>query len=83
MKKIIIDYNDDNKKNRRDKIIIMIIIVIIIILSLITSCSCGAKFWGRIGDLFSNFGEFFINLPQNSCKIITYVLIYYERGLIT
>ncbi len=53
--------NDNNNHNKAKRRTIMIIIIIIIILSLLTSCGCTAKFWGKIGDLFDNFGDYEIN----------------------
>ncbi len=59
--------NNHDKAKRRT---ILIIIIIIIILSLITSCSCTAKFWGRIGDLFNNSKEYTIDKDTKDLPIV-------------
>ncbi len=60
--------NDEDKKRRR--IIIYIIIIIIILLSLITSCSCTSKFFGKIGDLFRNEGQYTIDKDSDNHEVI-------------
>jgi len=55
---------DKNKKRR----IIFIIILIILLLLLLTSCT--SNFWGKIGDLFRNEGNFTIDDNTNNPEII-------------
>lgn len=51
-------YSNDEEKQRKKKII-MIILLIILLLMLITSCT--SSFFGTIGDLFRNEGNYKIN----------------------
>ncbi len=64
--------NSNHKESHHKimKIIMMIIIIIIIILLLITSCSCTANFWGRIGNLFTQEENVDIDDDTNNPEII-------------
>ena len=62
-------YSESNRE-KRTKRIVMIIIIIFIILFLITSCSCTAKFWGKIGDLFVNEMDVDIDKDRNDLEPI-------------
>ena len=61
-------YNEEEKKKRRT--LIYIIILLIILLLLITSCSCASGFWGKIGDLFRNEGNYTIDKDGEDGEII-------------
>lgn len=60
-----IQMEEDKNKKRR---IIFIIILIILLLLLLTSCT--SNFWGKIGDLFRNEGNFTIDDNTNNPEII-------------
>lgn len=71
MKKNDITSNDvEEKDSRTRRILLYIIIIIIIILSLITSCSCTSRFFGRIGNRFINDGNHVID-GSNELEVIT------------
>lgn len=55
---------DKNKKRR----IILIIILILLLLLLLTSCT--SNFWGKIGDLFRNEGNFTIDPDTNDPEVV-------------
>lgn len=59
---------EQEKRKKRIKRIIEVIIIIIIILLLITSCT--SKFWGKIGDLFVNRGEYSAEPSNNDGEIV-------------
>lgn len=61
-------YDEEEKKKRRT--LIYIIILLIILLLLITSCSCTSNFWGKIGDLFRNEGNYTIDKDGEDGEII-------------
>lgn len=70
--------NQDNKK----RIILMIIALIIIILALLTSCSCASKFFGKIGSLFVNEGNFLYKEKEgNFCEGGLYCETIINRNL--
>ncbi len=62
------DNNDKKEKHRKLKLIIMIIIIIIIILLLITSCT--SNFFGRIGGIYNNEGDYTIEPDDGTEEII-------------
>lgn len=66
---VIIKENEE-KDSRTRKILLYIIIIIIIILSIITSCSCTSRFFGRIGNRFINDGDHAID-GSNNKEVIT------------
>ena len=55
--------NQDDKKDYKKKIM-MIIIIILIILLLISSCSCTANFWGKIGSNYT--GEKHVDITDDN-----------------
>lgn len=59
----------DEEKARRRRIILYIIIIIIIILLLITSCSCTANYFGKLGDK-CNCDDFTIDNSTNDKETI-------------
>lgn len=61
---------DDDKKDKKIKVIICIIVIIIIILSLITSCSCTSRFFGKLGNIFKNEGDYTIDDGTNDRETI-------------
>lgn len=70
--------DQDNKK----RIILMIIALIIIILALLTSCSCASKFFGKIGSLFVNEGNFLYKEKEgNFCEGGLYCETIINRNL--
>lgn len=74
------DNEEKNDKNKR--IIIYIIVIIIIILSLLTSCSCTSRFFGKIGDGNINEGEYNINDNTNDLpKILNQDLKFDKENL--
>ncbi len=61
---------DNNEKEKKNRIVIYIIVLIVILLSLITSCSCTSRFFGKIGDLFRNEGIFVLDNDAGDQEII-------------
>lgn len=57
--------NNTEENNNQKRTIIYIIIIIIIILSLLSSCSCTSKFFGKIGDIFKNEDTYPIDKDGN------------------
>lgn len=71
---------DDDKDNKKKKIMI-IIIIIIIILSLISSCSCTSNFFGVIGNIFRNEGDYDIGDDDHDEVIKNKELKFIENKL--
>lgn len=65
----IIGNKAEEKDSRVRRILLYIIIIIIIILLLITSCSCTSRFFGRIGNRFTNEGTHVID-GSNELEVI-------------
>lgn len=69
----------EQESDRRKRIIIYIIIIIIIILSLLTSCSCTSKFFGKIGDMFGNEGDYIIDEDDGDLEIIRNKYLKFDK----
>lgn len=70
---------EERESDRRKRIIIYIIIIIIIILSLLTSCSCTSKFFGKIGDMFGNEGDYIIDEDTDDLEIIRNKYLKFDK----
>ena len=68
---------EEDKKERIFKIIVMILIIIIIILLLLMGCSCTSKLIGKIGDIFSNEGNYTIDGNTDNEIIVNQDLKFY------
>lgn len=62
--------DNNNEEDKRKRRIILYIIIIIILLLLITSCSCTSKFFGKIGSMFQNGGDYTVDPDTNDQEII-------------
>ncbi len=70
---------EERESDRRKRIIIYLIIIIIIILSLLTSCSCTSKFFGKIGDIFGNEGDYIIDEDTGDLEIIRNKYLKFDK----
>jgi len=73
------DYEIDEEKSKKKRIIIIIILIILLLL-LITSCT--SRFWGKIGDLFRNEGNYEIDNGTNDQNVIINQELKFERDSI-
>lgn len=68
--KIFKKNENNNEEDNRKRRILLYIIIIIILLLLITSCSCTSKFFGKIGSMFQNGGNYPVDPDTNDQEII-------------